>query len=448
VLNPGPNPGGPRRLASLVLGGLAAVVLLIVVNVAALVLGWPHPWIVIPTIVLDAIVLASIFGIAWRRAHDAEEALARRTAEQRQETAKVQAALADTEARYAAILDSAMDAVITVDETQRILVFNRAAELVFGCSRREVLGDSLARFIPMRFREGHGAHIARFGTTGTTNRRMGDATVLRAQRSDGSEFPIEASISQTEADGRHLFTVILRDVTRRKEAEDALLKSQRELRELSAQVLQTREEEKTHIARELHDELGQALTALKMDLAWLRQNLPPGDEALSAKAATMNATLDATVASTRRISADLRPLILDDLGLADAAEWLVDEYSQRSGIECRLDMDDPDGLASLPAPVATALYRILQESLTNIARHAGATQVHIALQQHAAEVSLEVQDNGRGITEEDRAKPTSFGLRGIRERADYLGGHASIGTAPEGGTRLSVSIPLHNGPES
>ena len=423
--------------------GTVAAVALIALNIAALTFGWGNPGVAITTLLADAAVLAITFALAWQRALAAESALALGTAEQRQETARVQAVLADTEARYAAILDSAMDAVITVDESQRVVVFNRAAEQVFGCSRNDALGAPVSRFMPERFRAAHAAHVEAFGRTGTTNRRMGDTTTLWAVRSDGREFPIEASISQTNVDGRHLYTVILRDVTRRKEAEDALHRSQQELRELSARVLQAREDEKTHIARELHDELGQSLTAMKMDLSWLRERLPADDAELASKARGMNATLDATVAATRRISADLRPLMLDDLGLPDAAEWLIEEFSQRSGIQCRLDMDDADKLISLPGPVATALYRILQESLTNITRHAGANRVEIELRQRTDDnVNLTVQDDGRGITEADRANPTSFGLRGIRERVHYLGGNVEIAPGQAGGTRLTVNIPL------
>src|SRR5213075_617840 len=170
--------------------------------------------------------------------------------------------------------------------------------------------------------------------TGVTSRRMGDVTTLWAQRpASGTEFPIEASISQAVEGGKRYFTVILRDITVRKHHEDELRRSQQELRELSARVLEAREEEKTRIARELHDELGQLLTALKMDLSWLRERLGTDGE-VAKKAAEMNTMLDQTVSATRRISASLRPLMLDDLGLADAAAWLVDEFGKRSSISC------------------------------------------------------------------------------------------------------------------
>lgn len=313
---------------------------------------------------------------------------------------------------------------------------------MFGCARKEAIGGPLERFIPARYRGDHHRHVEAFGHTGVTNRRMGDTKVLLAVRTDGTEFPIEASISQTLAEGRRLFTVILRDVTLRKSAEDALRQSQAELRELSAEVLQAREDEKTHIARELHDELGQQLTALKMDLAWARERLPAEHPELAEKLARMNATLDSTVNATRRISADLRPLMLDDLGLAEAAEWLVEDFGQRSGISCTLALEDTESLSALAKPAATALYRVLQESLTNVARHAGAQNVRIRLDARRGEAMLSVEDDGRGIDDADRRKPRSFGLKGLRERAHYLGGTAEVGRMPQGGTRVLVRIPL------
>lgn len=432
-------------IAQRIAAGLVGMALLIVLNIAALTYGWDHPAIVAPAIALDLVAVALAFWLSWRQSMRAEVEFERLASVQREQTALVKAALADTEARYFAILESAMDAVITVDESQTILVFNAAAEIVFGCARKEAIGGPLERFIPARYRGDHHRHVEAFGHTGVTNRRMGDTTVLLAVRTDGTEFPIEASISQTLAEGRRLFTVILRDVTLRKSAEDALRQSQAELRELSAEVLQAREDEKTHIARELHDELGQQLTALKMDLAWARERLPAEYPELAAKLARMNTTLDSTVNATRRISADLRPLMLDDLGLAEAAEWLVEDFGQRSGISCTLALEDTESLAALAKPAATALYRVLQESLTNVARHAGAQNVRIRLDARHGEAMLSVEDDGRGIDDADRRKPRSFGLKGLRERAHYLGGTAEVGRMPEGGTRVLVRIPLAAG---
>ena len=342
-------------------------------------------------------------------------------------------------ARLDAIVDSAMDAIITVNESQQVVYFNRAAEEMFELPRARALGAPLERFIPQRFRQMHHRHVEEFGRTGVTSRRMGAAPTLWALRADGTEFPIEASISQAGDAGGRLYTVILRDITVRKQAEDSLVESRRELRELSARVLEAREEEKTLIARELHDELGQLLTALKMDVAWLRERLPEGE--LAARAGEMAGMLDQTVASTRRISAELRPLMLDDLGLADAAAWLVDEFCKRSGIRCELRSD---GIATLDVakPVATAVYRALQESLTNIARHSGAKNAWITLEALDGAIRLEIEDDGRGIAPEDVGKRRSLGLKGMRERFSYLGGSFDVVRAPRGGARVRITVPV------
>ena len=267
---------------------------------------------------------------------------------------------------------------------------------------------------------------------------MGDFTALWALRANGDEFPIEASISQAGTAGARYYTVILRDITLRKLAEDALRAPQRDLRELSARVLEAREEEKTRIARELHDELGQLLTALKLDLAWLRERLPAGEPAT--KAAEMAEVLDRTVASTRRISADLRPLMLDDLGLADAASWLAEDFGKRAGVACHVTL--PEELPALSKALATAVYRAIQESLTNIARHAQARRTWVIFSAENGHIHVEIEDDGRGIAAEDLAKARSLGLKGMRERVTYFGGSLDVARAPRGGTRLRAQVPV------
>jgi PAS domain S-box-containing protein len=404
-----------------VASGAASLAVLVGMNVVAFLRGLDSPWLLGAVIIADMLVIGVGIVVAAR------EVL---VAELRTEA---------SEAQLASIVDSAMDAIISVDEKQRIVLFNRAAEQVFGVGRDEVLGTSLDRFLPARFRAAHRGHIAHFGRTGVTSRRMGDVTTLWALRADGEEFPIEASISQSGASGKRHYTVILRDITRRKQFEDALKASQRELRELSARVLEAREEEKAHIARELHDELGQLLTALKMDLGWLRERLP-ADAELAAHVAEMGSLLDRTVGSTRRISADLRPLMLDDLGLADAAAWLVEDFAKRSGVACKIDVsEDVQGVSKA---VATAVYRAVQESLTNIGRHSGAKNAWVLLGATDGVVHVEIEDDGRGIAPEDLAKSRSLGLKGMRERIAFLGGSLDIGRAPRGGTRLKLTVPL------
>jgi PAS domain S-box-containing protein len=372
-------------------------------------------------------------------------AVARLVSISQAEASRMQDALDASQARLSAIVDSAMDAIVTVDEEQRVVLFNRAAEQVFRCNRHDVLGTSLDRFLPARFRTAHHGHIEKFGHTGVTSRRMGDVTTLWAVRADsGEEFPIEASISQATEDGRRYYTVILRDITVRKQYEDELKERQLELRRLSAQVLEAREEEKTRIARELHDELGQLLTAIKMDLAWIRERVGTADAELVVKAQKMHATLDETVSSVRRIAADLRPLMLDDLGLPDAAAWLVEDFERRSGVRCHWKVANLDGIDEFEGSIANAVYRALQESLTNVARHSGAAGVWVMLEITPEALRLEVEDDGRGITTQDLGKAHSLGLKGMRERIHHIGGSLEITAPARGGTRVSLRVPLRS----
>jgi len=192
--------------------------------------------------------------------------------------------LTRSEMRLRSILDSAMDAIITTDDAQNVVLFNNAAETMFGWSRQEALGAPLGQFIPERFRRAHGEHVARFGEAGTTSRRMGGSLrIVTGLRRNGEEFPIDASISQVVEGDRRFYTVILRDVTARVQAVEALRRSKDELQELGAAAHMTREQEKSRIARELHDELGQLLTMMQMDLAWCKERKPVDNPAFAAK---------------------------------------------------------------------------------------------------------------------------------------------------------------------
>ena len=347
-------------------------------------------------------------------------------------------ALGGAQARVAGIMESAMDAIITIDEDQRIVLFNKAAEEVFRCPREQAIGASLDGLIPERYRAGHRGLVKAFGDTGATSRRMGRARVVAGLRRDGEEFPIEASISQLVESGKRYFTVILRDVSERVAAEEALRDSRQEIQDLALAANSAREQEKSRIARELHDELGQALTALKIDVGWLRDNLGDPPARVAEKLAAMQALLDGTVAAARRISSDLRPLMLDDLGLTAAAEWLVQNFGQRTGIACELVLGTGD--LDLPDPYATAVFRVLQESLTNVAKHAGARKVEVMLERAGDDVTLMVRDDGRGFAPRDPRKPGSFGLVGLRERADQLGGELAIESVPGRGTTVELRL--------
>jgi PAS domain S-box-containing protein len=342
--------------------------------------------------------------------------------------------------RLAAIIDSAMDAIVTVDERQRIVLFNIAAEALFGWTQSEVIGRSLDVLIPPHFRTPHTRHIKRFGEGGISSRRMGMQLIVRGLRRNGEEFPIEASISQLTLNEHKYYTAIVRDVTERVRADQALMRSRKELHEMASVGSTAREQEKSRIARELHDELAQSLTVMRMDVDWLRQRGFPAQGAAAAKLDAMENMLERSVAATRRIAADLRPLMLDDLGLVPAAQWLVENFKERHGIDCRIVVTPPD--LELADPHATAVFRIIQESLANAARHAEADRVEVDLSLTDGEIRLRVRDDGRGFDLNDPRKPNSFGLVGLRERAHLVDGEIRIDTTPGRGTSIEVRIPF------
>ncbi len=359
---------------------------------------------------------------------------------------------ADAASRLAALLDAAMDAILSVDEAGRIVMFNRAAEQTFGWRADQILGQPLEVLIPERYRGVHGAHMRQFAATGVTTRRKGgqgggEDVVLWGLRADGSEFPMDASISQIDTHGGKLFSVIARDVTDR-------VKARQDLARFATEAAAIREQEKSRVARELHDELAQSLTALKMDATWVRQQLAaqaPG-ATLTPKIEGMLALLDDGVAATRRIAADLRPLVLDDLGLVPAIEWVVQNFSQRHGVPCHLDIDES---LHLDEPYATAVFRIVQESLVNVAKHARATQAWVRVAREEGQcpapggsgrrvdcIVLQVRDDGAGFDAGAARKPQSLGLIGLRERAQLLEGQVRITSALGAGTTVEARLPV------
>jgi PAS domain S-box-containing protein len=229
-------------------------------------------------------------------------------------------------------------------------------------------------------------------------------------------------------------------VSERKRAEARLRESREQLRNLAARLQSVREEERAHIAREIHDELGQSLTGLKMDLAWLASRLPEDQPWLREKPQDMRRLIDATIQTVRKIATELRPGILDDLGLTAAIEWQAQEFQARTGIACEFISRLEE--FPLERDRSTAIFRIFQETLTNVARHAQATRVSVSLRAHNGSLVLEVRDNGKGVTAEELADPQSLGLLGMRERALLFGGEVSISGQPGAGTTVTAQIPL------
>jgi PAS domain S-box-containing protein len=236
------------------------------------------------------------------------------------------------------------------------------------------------------------------------------------------------------------------DVTERKRAEEQLKATSAQLRALSARLQSVREEEGTRIAREIHDELGSALMSLKWDLEEMDKALSDSENrtrlpSLQEKIEAMTRLIDATINTVRRISSELRPSVLDDLGLAEAIEWQAQQFQARTGIVCRCDCSSEDVILSQEQ--STAVFRILQEALTNVLRHAQATEVDITVKREANEVVLMVVDNGRGITEDEKTGRLSLGLLGMRERAHLVGGRFDINGVEGEGTVVTVRVSIH-----
>jgi len=234
---------------------------------------------------------------------------------------------------------------------------------------------------------------------------------------------------------------ILAHAAERQQAEEALAASQERLRNLAARLHAVREEERRVIAREIHDQLGQALTGMKMDLSWLMRRLPD-DESVRVRAESMQSLLDTTVESVRTISTQLRPPILDDLGLEAAVEWQTTEFGRQSGLNCELDLRIGDRFVQNEH--ATAAFRILQEALVNVARHAHAENVRVEISVDGDTLFLEVGDDGCGIGDATLSSARSIGLIGMRERAVALGGEVNIGRGTKGGTVVRLELPIQN----
>ena len=232
----------------------------------------------------------------------------------------------------------------------------------------------------------------------------------------------------------------LLDITEMKKVQDDLMHSREQLRNLHKHAQDVREGERTRVAREIHDELGQVLTALKMDLSYLSRKFPQETKPLHNKINLMLKFIDMTIQSVKRITMDLRPGLLDHLGLVPAIEWQAEEFQKRTGISCKVKVDPED--ISLDKDQATTVFRIFQETLTNAARHANASHIETTLKAYDGMLKMIVKDNGKGITRKQIADPKSFGLMGIRERAYFCGGDVMFTGKKGHGTSVIVSIPI------
>lgn len=331
------------------------------------------------------------------------------------------------------VVEGLEEMIVVIDREYQYLIANRAYLNYRGLEREQVVGRSVAEVL----------NETVFKTVVKEKldecfRGHGVKYELKSWFPEIGERDLSASYLPIESrQGIDRVAVVLLDITERKRAEEELQRSRDQLRALAARVQRVREEERTRVAREIHDELGQALTAIKIDLSSLCRELPADKKQRSVSILKL---VDETIQSVRRISTELRPAILDAVGLVAAVEWAAEEFEARTGTKWRLDLPQEDLV--IDQERATALFRIFQETLTNVARHAKATEVNVRLAKEDGNLTLEVHDNGEGVSEEQLSSGRSLGILGMRERASLLGGELTITGAAGEGTTVRVRIPV------
>ena len=343
-----------------------------------------------------------------------------------------------SEGRLAGILDIAEDAIIVVDEQRTIALFNQGAVKLFGYDPTEILGQPLDRLLPERLRPDHARHIETFAHSTDSARRMAQRRDVFGLRKDGTEFPAEASISKLTVGHETTFTVILRDITDR-------LRTEQQLHSLATQLMTAQEEERRRISRELHDDINQRLALLAFEMGRMETSPPASAEAAGRTFQSLALRLAAISDDVRRMAYQFHPSILDDLGLSAALTHLANEFSANTGIKTVVVQQDFGDLLS--QEIASCLYRIAQESLANVTKHARASRVELELTCDGQEVTLSIHDSGIGFDlERIRAHHLGLGLVNMRERVRSVRGRLEIVAQPGQGTQILVQIPLPGAP--
>lgn len=341
------------------------------------------------------------------------------------------------EGMFRDVIEFAPDAFILADPDGHIVQINARAEELFGYQRSELQGLPVEMLLPHL---AEGKYVQLYAQNPYASRIAVQGACLRK---DGSEFPGDVMLSPLQTNRGRLLMAVVRDVTERVRSEAELLASRQRLRDMAAQSETVREYERKSIAREVHDELGQVLTALRMDLTFLDMRYGSQQPELQTKFRDMRGLVDRAIQGVRNVATNLRPTALD-MGLIPAIEWLCGEFRRNTGIAC--DFDAGGGGIDLPEDRAIGLFRIVQESLTNVTRYAQAHHVQVSLQREPGDdaLRLQVQDDGRGFDPARATSGKSFGLLGMQERAMALGGTLDVQSAPGQGACIRVNIPMYH----
>ena len=390
-----------------------------------------------------------------------------------------EARLRESESRFRSFFDKSTDPFLLF-YGNRVIDCNAAAQQMLNYQHKEqMIGANLDDLSPRKQADGRLSSKRAQVLFEALSKKGNYRCEWTIRRNNGNEIPVELSIAPIAFKHKELFFVVLRDITQWKEAQKVLVhaktdlenrirdrtsdlmaanrqlrneikirkkteremrRSREELRSLSEHLQRIREEERARIAREVHDQLGQSLSALTIDLNWLKQALPGNNGGLRVKVLEIERQISSTLESVRQICRELRPPVFDDFGLPTAIKWHLKEFQKRTGINCVAVIDE-----EIPAHekgLALVVLRIFQEAMTNILRHAEATKVHVTLKSRANNLILRVSDNGKGISPQQMTNPLSLGILGIRERVRFWGGKSSFTGFPGRGTTMTVSIPI------
>jgi len=374
------------------------------------------------------------------------------------------------------LFDKSCDAMLLF-EGNGVVDCNGAAEQLLSCDKEQLLGATFADLSPRKQPGGRLSPKKARDAMTTALQKTTHRFTWTLKKFGGGVFPAEVTMTTVPSKGKDLLYVVLRDMRSWTRAETASLKAEHEIEErveertsdltaLNRQLLEeiqvrrematdkfkeelshlsehlesAREIERTNIAREVHDELGQSLSALKIDVTCLGESLPESHGFLREQTKAMAEKIDGAIQAVRRICSELRPPILEHFGLPAAIEWYLEDFEKRAGIRCMAKID-PE-ISKIEKELATILFRIFQEAMTNILRHARATIVKVFLKKEGHHLVLKVVDNGQGISKEAISSPRSFGIIGIRERVRFWGGQSAFVGIPNKGTTVTISVPL------
>ncbi|MCK4328829.1 PAS domain S-box protein [candidate division WOR-3 bacterium] len=327
--------------------------------------------------------------------------------------------------------------IVKIDNNNKVISCNSVFEKIFQYRESEIVGKGIDELIAGKEFIKEAQAITRKSTIDG----MSSKVITKQRRKDGTWVDVEVfAVPIKIGDKLYGQFGMYYDITNRKKAEEELRGSRKQLRKLAAHLQSVREEERTWIAREIHDELGQTMTALKMNLSWLNNKITKKQKILKEKTKTMLNLIDGTIQNVQRISTELRPGILDDFGLPSAIEWYTEEFQKRTGIQCKVTINPEDII--LAKDLSMSIFRIFQETLTNVARHAKATNVRASLRVKDNMLELKVRDNGIGIKKEQISNYNSLGLISMRERVYPWGGDFKIKGIRNKGTTVTLTIPL------